>query len=390
MRYCGKACQTAAWHSYHKRECALMALMSQLPAPTAEMLGLALRTVIACTEPQAAALVRDMSCDTNEERLAREIPRAAVLRQILGDRVGAGWDERALARLLVQADCNNFSIFNDLLSSLGSGVFPIGALLNHSCVGNCVMQYDASSHTQVVRCIRDTAKGEELCHSYVDQAHPKPVRALALQQQYGFSCRCPRCLGEGLYEKVERWLGAVRAQPLPQEAADDLAACFPPALLDPATCHADLVPEVELAAVTSAAAENELQEASCLHEQGQAASASEGQAMLLRALSIRLRVLHPCHLDVLASTCALQNTCAELADWPRALLFGKHVLSMYRLLYPPCHPMIGLQWYRLGDVAEQLGDAHMSRTCHEQARKVIVVCHGEESDMARALQGLGE
>ena len=65
-----------------------------------------------------------------------------------------------------------------------------------------------------------------------------------------------------------------------------------------------------------------------LHEQGSAMLPSEGHPLLLAALDTRMRLLHPCHLDILASVCALQNVCAELGDWHGALLFGQHVASV--------------------------------------------------------------
>lgn len=65
-------------------------------------------------------------------------------------------DPVAIDRMLCSFQCNNFGITDDLLMPIGAGVFPAGAILNHSCDPNCVVTYafDAVTmqHVQVFRC----------------------------------------------------------------------------------------------------------------------------------------------------------------------------------------------------------------------------------------------
>jgi len=42
----------------------------------------------------------------------------------------------------------------------------------------------------------DIPEGEEVTISYVDPQWPKPVRRETLKRDYGFECRCERCLAE--------------------------------------------------------------------------------------------------------------------------------------------------------------------------------------------------
>ena len=60
------------------------------------------------------------------------------------------------------------------MTKLGAGVYPIGALLNHSCDANCVVSYNPSTHAQIIRCMQDVAAGEELTHMYLDAAATRP------------------------------------------------------------------------------------------------------------------------------------------------------------------------------------------------------------------------
>ena len=55
----------------------------------------------------------------------------------------------ALYEHLCRFQCNNFGITDDLLLPIGAGVYPNGALLNHSCDPNCVITYTYDATTQV-------------------------------------------------------------------------------------------------------------------------------------------------------------------------------------------------------------------------------------------------
>ena len=48
---------------------------------------------------------------------------------------------------------------------------------------------------QVARTTRHVVKGEEICHSYVDQAATTLFRRERLQHIYDFVCRCVKCTG---------------------------------------------------------------------------------------------------------------------------------------------------------------------------------------------------
>ncbi len=54
-----------------------------------------------------------------------------------------------------------------------------------------------------VRAAKDIKPGEEVTISYQGRAQLQPVKArrAALQQDFGFSCSCPRCTEELLFEE---------------------------------------------------------------------------------------------------------------------------------------------------------------------------------------------
>lgn len=109
---------------------------------------------------------------------------------------------------------NNFGVTDALLTKLGGGVYPIGALLNHSCVANCVVSYDPVSHAQIIRCLRDVAAGEELTHMYLDAAATSGERRAALRAHYFFECDCAACTSPpGTAPNVDLLVGAFHPTP---------------------------------------------------------------------------------------------------------------------------------------------------------------------------------
>lgn len=80
---------------------------------------------------------------------------------------------------------------------MGTGVFLVASMLNHSCEPNCTYTTaaDLNGHTLTISALRDIQEGEELFISYTDPSAPCSVRRARLRQ-YGFECDCTRCCTE--------------------------------------------------------------------------------------------------------------------------------------------------------------------------------------------------
>lgn len=72
------------------------------------------------------------------------------------------------------------------------GIYPLAAMLNHSCVANAVRVY--AGRTMVVHAASNIAAGTEVVWPYVPPTQPH--RRTALQKQHGFVCACDRCVAE--------------------------------------------------------------------------------------------------------------------------------------------------------------------------------------------------
>lgn len=122
-----------------------------------------------------------------------------------------GEDEKAIDRYILEAlqplvleqKADEFvpTPVNEVFTPLdGTALFTWICMMNHSCEPNCWVQYCGGETTPLlceVLALRDIAPDEELFQSYIDKSLPAEARQAALRD-YGFVCRCTRCVRENL------------------------------------------------------------------------------------------------------------------------------------------------------------------------------------------------
>jgi len=146
--YCGRKCQKQDW-SNHKHECTnLIRYASIYTAAQIDDILLLHRVykgltkagaccefdqggTLRCGMTHMTSLSRPKHMTLNEESLKVVDEAARELEANSTD----------IYNKLVQFRANNFGIMDPLLQCIGSGVYPAAALLNHSCIPNCVLTY---------------------------------------------------------------------------------------------------------------------------------------------------------------------------------------------------------------------------------------------------------
>jgi len=79
----------------------------------------------------------------------------------------------------------------------GRGVYPLAALMNHSCEANARYTIYPDKHWLCeVRAAVAIDGGQEICDSYVDPILAGAARRRKLRQGWFFDCRCSRCRRE--------------------------------------------------------------------------------------------------------------------------------------------------------------------------------------------------
>ncbi|KAA3447525.1 histone-lysine N-methyltransferase ASHR1 [Gossypium australe] len=359
--YCSSDCQKAGWR-LHQIECRAMAALTEdrkkMLTPTIRlMVRLVLKRklqdekvftgfILIFFYMEVKAPCRTMSdiSDVDEKQLVLYAQMANLVNLILPSFA-----------------CNAHTICDPELRPLGTGLYPVISIINHSCVPNAVLIFDGQ--TAYVRALQPIGKDEEcltcieyfrsafifLCHcypfilspvylllgviSYIETAAATRKRQNDLKQ-YFFTCTCPRCVKDSLEDAQ---LESYRCQ---NQACDGF-----------------LLPDSGKIDTTEAGSVYKIIE--------------QLEQNLYHDLSITL----------------LHTRETLLKDWQTALMYCRLTIPVYERVYPPFHPMIGLQLYTCGKLEwllECTEDALKSLT---RAADILKITHGTKSQFMKELFG---
>lgn len=352
--YCSKECQRNDWKEHHKEECASMTtyLASNAMSPEEEQTilvdALLAARIFALEENDAERYnaVMDLVFHRQCIQPAHYQVAKLVLNMGLVAKRRRTIDEREIVEMTARFDSNNFGIVDELLFLQGTGVYPAGAMLNHSCHPNCAIRYQPITHTQIICCIVDQVQaGDELCHPYIDFAMTSLSRREKLQSTYGFDCQCPRCLDvEGRWSQADTYL----------------------------TCPALGVDE-SLANSVIAISEQWLQETVLMAEE----NVNQELRLVLQCVTERAKVLHPRHLSLYRARSQLHTTAMAASELGIAKdQCVEMVATMRKCFYQPEHPMMGIMLYTLGSLHHSLAEFVDAIQCYDEALPVLEGYHG--------------
>ncbi|CAJ1955948.1 unnamed protein product [Cylindrotheca closterium] len=306
---------------------------------------------------------------------------------------------------------NNFGITDELLKVIASAVYPLGALLNHSCRPNCILRYSYNNKKappvlEIVasRCIQ---KGEELTHSYVELVKPQRVRKERLQSNYGFECHCHRCCSHNHNNNTSNdWMqlqdsnqvGTFLDHSNPTFAASQT---WTPPALPRGTNHDDAHgPLREMAIQLQAQAKQ------CMamdNIEGELMSLTQCVGVLSQLLRAQLGdgsnqghdddTLHQTCLelyqvrgDLLGTLIVAGQTKEAIQQCEYVVAFLVSILCDKETANCPNHPILGLQLFTLGDLYTSVGWDDKAQRTFAWARKIMLVSHGKDSDMVKLLK----
>ncbi|PHT39023.1 Histone-lysine N-methyltransferase ASHR2 [Capsicum baccatum] len=129
-----------------------------------------------------------------------------------------GFSKELTAALLAKDKVNAFGLMEPFDPDRGSGergvraygIYPMASFFNHDCLPNaCRFEYvdsdgDSMSNTDiVVRVLHDVPEGREICLSYFPVNFKYFERQKRLKEDYGFTCKCDRCVVEANWSDQE-------------------------------------------------------------------------------------------------------------------------------------------------------------------------------------------
>ncbi|KAG8062260.1 hypothetical protein GUJ93_ZPchr0003g16474 [Zizania palustris] len=274
----------------------------------------------------------------------------------------------------LQFSCNAHTICDPELRPLGTGLYPVLSIINHSCVPNAVLIFEG--RTAYVRALQPIGKNEEVSISYIETAATTMKRQEDLKH-YFFTCTCPRCvkdseedaLLEGYRCKDQKCDGFLLSN-----SENNAYTCQKCSISRDGEELKKMASEVLLLS----------DKASSFASSG---NNSEAGSMYKTVEEVERKLYHPLSATLLHTREMLLKIYMQLLDWQTALMYCRLTIPVYERVYPPFHPMIGLQFYTCGKLEwllEYTEDALKSLT---RAADVLRITHGPKSEFMKELLG---
>ncbi|KAG6578990.1 Histone-lysine N-methyltransferase ASHR1, partial [Cucurbita argyrosperma subsp. sororia] len=200
--YCSSTCQKSEW-KLHRLECDALARLDKdrhkSVTPSIRLIiklfirrKLQSEKVIPTTATDNYKLVEaliDHMSGIDEKQLVLYAQMGTLVNLILQ------WPEmnvKEIARHFSKLACNAHTICDSELRPLGTGLYPVISIINHSCLPNAVLVFEGRS--AVVRAVQHIPAGAEVSISYIETAGSTMTRQKALKENYLFTCTCSRCV----------------------------------------------------------------------------------------------------------------------------------------------------------------------------------------------------
>ncbi|KAJ7069695.1 hypothetical protein C8F01DRAFT_1217270 [Mycena amicta] len=336
--YCGAACQALQWTAHHRRLCKRIGKYAVSTAFQA----------LAEHEKLDAMLlshtVAQLDGDSGEalQSVLSLLP-APVEPPLLPIIYASSRFSSAEVRSLYARFGNNNFVLHTHLTTFGHGVFPLASrYFNHSCLPNAAVKYVLAKcelpRMEVVA-LRDISEGEEICLPYLDPALLQSRRQI-FQLTYGFDCRCDSCRFFGKLGRIPESPSSVDEQ---NSLAKRLRDFYEDSPFDGLTfTKASPVIPTDL-----------------------------------------LPVFHESFITHLAETFSNASHDGEYAT---AISSGGSLLALYRLVYPPNYPQIGMHLLEMAktcwnsSVTQEIAYKMEITSYLDEAKRILCIL-GAEGDV---------
>ncbi|KAJ6997806.1 histone-lysine N-methyltransferase ASHR1 isoform X1 [Populus alba x Populus x berolinensis] len=402
--YCGSTCQKSEW-KLHRLECnALSRLEKEKRKAVTPSIRLMVRlylrrklqnemfipTSVTDSYNFVEALVSHLK-DLDEKQRVLYAQMANLVHLILQ------WPEinlKEIAENFSKLACNAHTICDCELRPLGTGLYPVVSIINHSCLPNAVLTFEGKS--SVVRAIDHIPEGAEVSIAYIDTAGSTMTRQKALKEQYFFTCTCPRCI-----KVVPSWPKFIRMR---QTHAcgqhDDIQES---AILEGYRCKDDrcngfLLRDSEDKGFICQTcglrrSKEEVKRIVCeitAISDKKLKSTSPGNHEEVISLykmieKLQMELCHPFSISLMRTREELLKILMELGDWREALAYCRLTITGYQRVYPELHPLLGLQYYTCGKIEWLLGYTEDAIKSLTRAVDILRITHGTSSPFMKEL-----
>ncbi|KAE8714349.1 Histone-lysine N-methyltransferase ASHR1 [Hibiscus syriacus] len=386
--YCGSLCQKLEW-KLHRLECQALAKLDKRRrksvTPTIRMMvKLYLRrklqneNVIPVTAFDNYSLVEALvshMLDIDENQLVLYAQMANLVNLILQF---PDVDIKEIAENFSKFACNAHTICDSELRPLGTGLYPVVSIINHSCLPNAVLVFEG--RLAVVRAVQHIPKDYEVSISYVETAASTVTRQKTLKEQYLFTCTCARCNKVGQYDDIQESaiLEGYRCRDngcsgfLLRESDEKGFVCQKCGLTRSKEEIRKIVTDIK------ALSEKALKSISSGNPQ-------EAVVLYKNIENLQKEVFHPFSISLMRTREKLLEILMQLEEWKEALTVCKSTIPVYERVYPGYHPLLGLQYYSCGKLEWLLGETDDAIKTFTKAVDILRITHGTNTPFIKEL-----
>eukprot|EP00268_Persea_americana_P038152 TRINITY_DN3779_c0_g1_i23.p1 TRINITY_DN3779_c0_g1~~TRINITY_DN3779_c0_g1_i23.p1 ORF type:complete len:461 (-),score=63.36 TRINITY_DN3779_c0_g1_i23:2850-4232(-) len=349
--YCGSTCQKSEW-KLHQLECQGLASLTEdrrkmLTPSIRLMVRLVLKKklqseqVIPTTTVDNYGLVEALMAhmsDIGEEKLVLYAQMANLVNLILPS---LEINIKEITQNFSKLACNAHTICDSEMRPLGTGLYPVISIINHSCLPNSILVFEEKK--AVVRVVENIPKGAEVSISYIETAASTTTRQKALKEQYLFTCTCIRCKKAGLYEDIQE-SAVLEGYRCKDKKCDGFLLLNSEKKLF--TCQ-----QCGLSRNQQEIKRIDGEVKQMLDKASKISSSSnyfEASAMYKTIEQFQLKLCHSHSISLLRTQETLLKILMELKDWREALVYCQSTIPVYQRVYPAIHPLLGLQYYTCG------------------------------------------
>ncbi|KAL2638176.1 hypothetical protein AAZV13_06G100200 [Glycine max] len=304
------------------------------------------------------ALVAYMS-DITEEQLVLYAKMANLVNSILQ------WPEiniKEIAENFSKFACNAHTICDSELRPVGTGLYPVISIINHSCLPNSVLVFEGRS--ALVPTVQHIPTGTEVPISYIETAGSTMTQQNALKSmgEYddiqesaileGYKCKSEKCGGFLLYGKGFQCQGCglVRDKEEIKRITTEIKLLSEEKIISSSTCN--------------------YQEAISIYKWIE---------------KLQTELYHPLSVNLMQNREKILKSLMELEHWAEALAYCKLTIPFYQRVYPAVHPLLGLQYYTCGKLEWYLGDTDEAVKSLIKAVDILRITHGTNTPFMKDL-----
>lgn len=343
--YCNEQCQKSSWQ-IHKYECQrLKRCFPQLPSNSLRFLA----NIIFMLEVKKNAYEEiggyqrtfdDLESHSEEiKNDAKRMQQFQTILVALENFMGQKYNPNEIFIIFGKMVINSFSILDNEMQAIGSGLFLGPSILDHSCEPNAVVTFDRIFlYLQAVKDL-PTKNIKDVFISYIDQLEIQETKQQQLQEQYYFTCNCSRCIGDYWNKETLRY-------PLSKENCNDIVE----------------------------KSKNMLEILKKMKRNND--DPKDILKLALPLLKKQESVMYPINVLLVKIQDIIFDAYINICKWEEALSIGIKTLDAYKYYYSDYHPCLGIQLFRIGKIQLYLEKIKEADNTLKKAEEILKITHG--------------